>query len=272
MWSCFYQNFNLNPSQKLLFLRYYETGSIRPKAIGGSKPRVATNSVVHRVERFVKIKFGSFDIKKIQGKKQKVLMASIPGTRLNARPSLPGRLGKDFSGSESVPLIQFQGVQWWLRVQIIQPEGHARAVTTDRVPQMAGWRFSEQKTDSCAQKVLTLKQKEILQSVRPVKCSSRAFLSQKLAFRFFCGMCICWLLPCSGYKKRFWPFLTYLAIFFFWKTARFRQFLPEPKTQQPPFMFLGNVSLERVSSISELLKADDVSYSNSDEKNKYKDK
>ena len=111
MWSCFYQNFNLNPSQKLLFLRYYETGSIRPKAIGGSKPRVATNSVVHRVERFVKIKFGSFDIKKIQGKKQKVLMASIPGTRLNARPSLPGRLGKDFSGSESVPLIQFQGVQ-----------------------------------------------------------------------------------------------------------------------------------------------------------------
>ena len=141
-------------------------------------------------------------------------MASIPGTRLNARPSLPGRLGKDFSGSESVPLIQFQGVQWWLRVQIIQPEGHARAVTTDRVPQMAGWRFSEQKTDSCAQKVLTLKQKEILQSVRPVKCSSRAFLSQKLAFRVFCGMCICWLLPCSGYKKRFWPFLTYLAIFF----------------------------------------------------------
>ena len=272
MWSCFYQNFNLNPSQKLLFLRYYETGSIRPKAIGGSKPRVATNSVVHRVERFVKIKFGSFDIKKIQGKKQKVLMASIPGTRLNARPSLPGRLGKDFSGSESVPLIQFQGVQWWLRVQIIQPEGHARAVTTDRVPQMAGWRFSEQKTDSCAQKVLTLKQKEILQSVRPVKCSSRAFLSQKLAFRVFCGMCICWLLPCSGYKKRFWPFLTYLAIFFLGKTARFRQFLPEPKTQQPPFMFLGNVSLERVSSISELLKANDVSYSNSDEKNKYKDK
>jgi len=32
--------------------RYYETGSIRPKAIGGSKPRVATNSVVHRVERY----------------------------------------------------------------------------------------------------------------------------------------------------------------------------------------------------------------------------
>ena len=31
--------------------RYYETGSIRPKAIGGSKPRVATNSVVHTIER-----------------------------------------------------------------------------------------------------------------------------------------------------------------------------------------------------------------------------
>ena len=33
--------------------RYYETGSIRPKAIGGSKPRVATNSVVHTIERRV---------------------------------------------------------------------------------------------------------------------------------------------------------------------------------------------------------------------------
>ena len=32
--------------------RYYETGSIRPKAIGGSKPRVATNSVVHTIERY----------------------------------------------------------------------------------------------------------------------------------------------------------------------------------------------------------------------------
>ena len=36
-----------------IICRYYETGSIRPKAIGGSKPRVATNSVVHRVERLV---------------------------------------------------------------------------------------------------------------------------------------------------------------------------------------------------------------------------
>ena len=32
--------------------RYYETGSIGPKAIGGSKPRVATNSVVHTIERY----------------------------------------------------------------------------------------------------------------------------------------------------------------------------------------------------------------------------
>ncbi len=29
--------------------RYYETGSIKPRAIGGSKPRVATNDVVHRI-------------------------------------------------------------------------------------------------------------------------------------------------------------------------------------------------------------------------------
>ena len=32
--------------------RYYETGSIRPKAIGGSKPRVATNLVVETVRRY----------------------------------------------------------------------------------------------------------------------------------------------------------------------------------------------------------------------------
>ncbi len=29
--------------------RYYETGSIRPRAIGGSKPRVATSSVVESI-------------------------------------------------------------------------------------------------------------------------------------------------------------------------------------------------------------------------------
>ncbi|XP_037087879.1 paired box protein Pax-6-like [Pollicipes pollicipes] len=32
--------------------RYYETGSIRPRAIGGSKPRVATNEVVERVTAY----------------------------------------------------------------------------------------------------------------------------------------------------------------------------------------------------------------------------
>ncbi|XP_015785557.1 paired box protein Pax-6 isoform X1 [Tetranychus urticae] len=32
--------------------RYYETGSIRPKAIGGSKPRVATPDVVGKIARF----------------------------------------------------------------------------------------------------------------------------------------------------------------------------------------------------------------------------
>ena len=29
--------------------RYYETGTIKPRAIGGSKPRVATPSVVKRI-------------------------------------------------------------------------------------------------------------------------------------------------------------------------------------------------------------------------------
>ena len=32
--------------------RYYETGSIRPRAIGGSKPRVATNEVCARVAQY----------------------------------------------------------------------------------------------------------------------------------------------------------------------------------------------------------------------------
>ncbi|CAG7717185.1 unnamed protein product [Allacma fusca] len=32
--------------------RYYETGSIRPRAIGGSKPRVATSGVVHRIAQY----------------------------------------------------------------------------------------------------------------------------------------------------------------------------------------------------------------------------
>lgn len=32
--------------------RYYETGSIKPRAIGGSKPRVATQPVVNKIAEF----------------------------------------------------------------------------------------------------------------------------------------------------------------------------------------------------------------------------
>lgn len=32
-----------------ILCRYYETGSIKPKPIGGSKPRVATEAVVHKI-------------------------------------------------------------------------------------------------------------------------------------------------------------------------------------------------------------------------------
>ena len=32
--------------------RYYETGSIKPRAIGGSKPRVATPGVVNKVSEY----------------------------------------------------------------------------------------------------------------------------------------------------------------------------------------------------------------------------
>lgn len=34
--------------------RYYETGSIRPRAIGGSKPRVATPDVVGKIAQYKK--------------------------------------------------------------------------------------------------------------------------------------------------------------------------------------------------------------------------
>ena len=33
----------------LFLFRYYETGSIKPRAIGGSKPRVATANVVSKI-------------------------------------------------------------------------------------------------------------------------------------------------------------------------------------------------------------------------------
>ena len=35
-----------------ILARYYETGSIRPRAIGGSKPRVATSDVVTRITQY----------------------------------------------------------------------------------------------------------------------------------------------------------------------------------------------------------------------------
>jgi paired box protein 6 len=34
--------------------RYYETGNIKPKAIGGSKPRVTTLNVVEKIKEFKK--------------------------------------------------------------------------------------------------------------------------------------------------------------------------------------------------------------------------
>ena len=35
-----------------ILARYYETGSIKPRAIGGSKPRVATNDVVQKIAQY----------------------------------------------------------------------------------------------------------------------------------------------------------------------------------------------------------------------------
>ena len=40
--------------QMLIFFRYYETGTIQPRAIGGSKPRVATPGVVAKIAFYKK--------------------------------------------------------------------------------------------------------------------------------------------------------------------------------------------------------------------------
>lgn len=48
-------NQNINFKQTIIILhsiRYYETGSIRPRAIGGSKPRVATQEVVAKISSY----------------------------------------------------------------------------------------------------------------------------------------------------------------------------------------------------------------------------
>ena len=45
--------FRILPIRILAFLfRYYEIGTIRPKAIGGSKPRVATDIVVGQIRKY----------------------------------------------------------------------------------------------------------------------------------------------------------------------------------------------------------------------------
>ena len=45
--------FRIVPIRILAFLfRYYEIGTIRPKAIGGSKPRVATDIVVGQIRKY----------------------------------------------------------------------------------------------------------------------------------------------------------------------------------------------------------------------------
>lgn len=42
----------LNNELSLIFSRYYETGSIKPGVIGGSKPKVATPKVVDKIAEY----------------------------------------------------------------------------------------------------------------------------------------------------------------------------------------------------------------------------
>lgn len=46
---------NFEKKFKIQSFRYYETGTIRPRAIGGSKPRVATPEVVSKIAFYKKI-------------------------------------------------------------------------------------------------------------------------------------------------------------------------------------------------------------------------
>ena len=58
--SFFYTIFLIHFFIILFYLRYQETGSIRPGAIGGSKPRVASPEVEKRIEEIKRETPGAF--------------------------------------------------------------------------------------------------------------------------------------------------------------------------------------------------------------------
>ena len=81
----------------IICCRYYETGSIKPREIGGSKPRISTPAVVKKISEY-KV------AKKMAGEKFKLIL-------LKRRPSVlacsPGRFETGFSAREFVTLTTF---------------------------------------------------------------------------------------------------------------------------------------------------------------------
>lgn len=52
MWKLYWTTYILSTYSLLLSPRYYETGSIKPGVIGGSKPKVATPKVVDKIAEY----------------------------------------------------------------------------------------------------------------------------------------------------------------------------------------------------------------------------
>uniref|UniRef100_A0A1I8H639 Pax6 n=1 Tax=Macrostomum lignano TaxID=282301 RepID=A0A1I8H639_9PLAT len=89
-----------------ILCRFYETGSMLPKAIGGSKPRVATKSVVDRIAMYKRECPSIFaweirDRLMQEGVCSQDTIPSVSGVYPPEPPSSPGQSGADESSTDS---------------------------------------------------------------------------------------------------------------------------------------------------------------------------
>ncbi len=83
--------------------RYYETGTIKPRAIGGSKPRVATAHVVSHVRRF-KLECPSIFAWEIRDRLMAESLCGVDALPSVSQASVAGQ--RSFNASHAV-LIQY---------------------------------------------------------------------------------------------------------------------------------------------------------------------